>query len=258
VARAADQPFTTRSPRPPLGAPDNPNNAAGLFHGMIHGLAPVALQGVLWYQGESNAGRAHEYRQLFGDLITGWREHFADPALDFFWVQLTSYAAGGGDRRQWAFLREAQTQTLALPRTGQAVIYDLGDVRDIHPRNKLGVGRRLARLALHRTYDLPVPDEGPRFVSAIREGDAFVLTFAPATGRLITPQAELGGFEIAGEDRNFHPAQATITGEHTVQVRSPAVPAPVAVRYAWRNALDHAGLFNPEGLPATPFRTDDW
>lgn len=258
AARDAGKAFTTRAPRLPLGARGQPNNAAALYQGMIHGLAPVALQGALWYQGESNAGRAHEYRELFGDMITSWRDHFADPSLDFFWVQLTSFAAGGGERRNWAFLREAQTQTLDLPHTGQAVIYDLGDVRDIHPRNKLDVGRRLARLALHRTYGLPVPDEGPRFAGATRDGDAWVLNFAPETGRLITPQAVLGGFEIAGEDRDFHPAEATIEGDHTVRVHSPAVPAPVAVRYAWRNALDHAGLFNPEGLPATPFRTDDW
>jgi sialate O-acetylesterase len=258
AARDAGKAFSTRAPREPMGAPGQPNNTATLFQGMIHGLAPVALQGAIWYQGESNAGRADEYRELFGDMITNWRDHFVDPSLDFFWVQLTSFAAGGGERRNWAFLREAQTQTLDLPHTGQAVTYDLGDVRDIHPRNKLDVGRRLARLALHRTYGLPVPDEGPRFVGATRDGDAWMLAFAPETGRLITPQAVLGGFEVAGEDRDFHPAEATIEGDHTVRVHSPAVPAPVAVRYAWRNALDHAGLFNPAGLPATPFRTDDW
>lgn len=255
AAREAGREFTTSSPRPPLG-PQNPNRPNSLYHAMIHGLAPLALQGALWYQGESNASRFEEYRTLFPALIRDWRRHFADEDLDFYWVQLASYRASLADRREWAFLREAQSGALTLPRTGEAVILDLGNFSDIHPRNKLDVGRRLARLALHRTYGLPLADRGPVLASAQREKDGFRLTFAATDGGLFTPDAELGGFEIAGEDRDFHPATAVIEKD-TVFVRADAVAQPVAVRYAWRNA-SVASLFNQEGLPAAPFRTDRW
>ena len=189
-------------------------------------------------------------------LINDWRNHFADPDLDFFWVQLASFNARNPDGTAWAQLRDAQTATLSLPRTGQAPILDVSNVNDIHPRNKLDVGRRLARLALNRTYGLDVPDQGPTFAGATREADAYRLAFRATDGGLFTPDRELGGFELAGADKVFHPATAKIEGA-TVLLSTPAVPDPIAVRYAWRNA-PAAGLFNQEGLPATPFRTDDW
>lgn len=254
-AREAGADFTTRRPNAPEG-PAGRQHPGNLFHGMIEGLAPFPFQGVIWYQGESNADRADQYRSLFPGLINDWRNHFADPDLDFFWVQLASFNARNPDGTAWAQLRDAQTATLSLPRTGQAAILDVSNVNDIHPRNKLDVGRRLARLALNRTYGLDVPDQGPTFAGATREADAYRLAFRATDGGLFTPDRELGGFELAGADKVFHPATAKIEGA-TVLLSTPAVPDPIAVRYAWRNA-PAAGLFNQEGLPATPFRTDDW
>jgi sialate O-acetylesterase len=255
AAKAAGTPFTKRQPYLPQG-PGHQNNPSGLNHAMIAPLAPYALRGAIWYQGESNAGRASEYRALFSALITGWRSQFAQGDFPFYWVQLANFKANNPAATEWAFLREAQTQTLALPATGQAVIIDIGDVNDIHPRNKKDVGRRLARLALARDYGFKIGDSGPVFEKAERKDDGFVVSFTRAQGGLISPLNELGGFELAGEDQVFKPAQARIDGL-TVIVTSSEVPVPVAVRYAWRIA-PVAGLFNKDGLPAVPFRTDTW
>jgi sialate O-acetylesterase len=237
--------------------PENQNFPNNLYNGMIHGLIPVELQGAIWYQGEANAYRYDAYRTLFPSLIKNWRTDFEDDELDFFWVQLAAYGTReGAADRTWAFLRETQTQTLALPHTGEVVTLDIGNVVDIHPRNKLDVGRRLARLALNRTYGFDVPDSGPVFDQATLEGSTYRLSFTEIESGLMTPDVELEGFEIAGKDRVFHPAQAKIDGQ-TVVVSSDKVSTPIAVRYAWQNA-PRAGLFNRDGLPATPFRTDDW
>lgn len=256
AAKAANQPFTKKIP-PAWSGPQGPghqNTPAGLNNGMIAPLVPYALRGAIWYQGESNAGRANEYRALFSAMITGWRAQFGQGDFPFFWVQLSSFQSPTAT--EWGFLREAQTQTLALPATGQAVTIDIGDVKDIHPRNKKDVGRRLARLALARTYGFKIADSGPVFAKAERAGAGFRVSFTEINGGLRTPLFALGGFELAGEDKVFKPAEAVIEKD-TVLVTSAAVPAPVAVRYAWRNA-PVAGLFNQEGLPAVPFRTDTW
>ncbi len=187
-------------------------------------------------------------------MITGWREQFAQGDFPFYWVQLANFSSPTDTA--WAFLREAQTKTLALPKTGQAVIIDIGDVRDIHPRNKKDVGRRLARLALKNDYGFDVVDSGPVMETVERDGARFRISFTNTNGGLIAPLNELAGFELAGEDKVFKPASATIE-KNTVIVTSTEVPEPVAVRYAWRNA-PLAGLFNKEGLPAVPFRSDDW
>jgi sialate O-acetylesterase len=223
---------------------------------MIAPLVPYALRGAIWYQGESNAGRASEYAELFPAMITGWRAQFGQGDFPFYWVQLANYSNPEGTN--WAFLREAQTKTLALPATGQAVIIDIGDRRDIHPRNKKDVGRRLARLALARDYgfDQDIIDSGPVFEKAERDGPGFRVHFAPSRSGLNAPLNELSGFELAGEDKVFKPATAVIEKD-TVLVTSAEVPEPLAVRYAWRDA-PVAGLFNKEGLPAVPFRSDTW
>jgi sialate O-acetylesterase len=252
-AEAADQRFTERRPRAPWG-PGHQATPSGLYNAMIHPLVPYAFRGVIWYQGESNAGRASEYHELFSALINGWRKAFEQGDFPFYWVQLANYQSPTATN--WAFLREAQTQTLALPETGQAVIIDIGDVTDIHPRNKQDVGRRLARLAFNRTYGIDMVDSGPVFDRAEREGSGYRIYFTETHRGLQFPSGTVSGFELADDDQVFHPAEARIDGD-TVIVTSPTIENPAAVRYAWRNA-PQAGLFNGEDLPAVPFRSDDW
>jgi sialate O-acetylesterase len=255
AAKAAGKPHLRRKPAPPPG-PAHPSTPAGLYHGMIHPLLPVALRGALWYQGESNAGRAAEYQALFPALITHWRAHFGQGDFPFYWVQLANYKAGPPNDLSWPLLREAQGRALALPATGQAVAIDIGDPDDIHPRNKQEVGRRLALLAMVRTYGFTGDDSGPVFAGATRERSALRVRFEHAWTGLIARDKPLQSFEVAGDDRVFYPATAAIEGD-TLLVRAPEVRAPVAVRYAWRSAPE-ANLTNGAGLPAAPFRSDTW
>ena len=258
AAKAAGIPFKKSEPEPPVG-PNNHTTMAGPYNGMIHPLVPYALRGVIWYQGEGNVRSASGYSSALADLVTGWRRVFSQGAFPFYWVQLPNFDIGGQNDRnwQWAELREAQTKALAVPNTAQAVTIDVGDAHQLHPANKKPVGRRLALLALARTYGAKdVIDSGPVFKSALREGAAYRVSFEPSVSPLKASGAGLPGFELAGEDRVFKPADARIDGA-TVVVSSAAVPAPAAVRYSYRNA-PVAGLFNVEGLPASPFRTDDW
>lgn len=252
-AQAAGRAFTARRPNVPQG-PGHHATPAGLYNGMIAPLVPYALRGAIWYQGESNAGRAGEYRALFSAMIEGWRKDFGQGEVPFYWVQLANFRPV--ENTNWAFLREAQTQTLVLPGTGQAVTVDIGDVTDIHPRNKREVGRRLARLALARDYGHAIPDSGPVAERFERVEGGFRVTFGELHGGLIAPLNALSGFELAGEDREFKPATAKIE-EGTVVVTWEETVEPVAVRYGWRNG-PVAGLFNQEGLPAVPFRSDGW
>jgi sialate O-acetylesterase len=254
AAKSANLPFKKSAPRKPDDPAESARQPSALNHGMIAPLVPSALRGVIWYQGESNALRPSDYRALFSALITGWRTQFAQGDLPFYWVQLANFQSPG--EANWAGIREAQTQTLALPNTGQAVTVDIGNVADIHPRNKKDVGRRLARVALARTYGQKIVDSGPVFAKAEREGAGFRVRFTETHGGLIAPLQTLGGFELAGEDKVFKSAEAKIEND-TVIVTCAEIAAPVAVRYAWRNA-PLAGLFNKEGLPAVPFRTDTW
>ena len=242
-------------PRAPRG-PGDSWTPGGLFNGMINPLLPYALRGALWYQGESNADRATEYHALFGAMITAWRAHFGQGDFPFYWVNLANFKiAADPTDATWAFLREAQTQTLSLPHTGQALAIDLGNPTDIHPTNKQDVGRRLALLAKNRVYGVTLDDTGPTFADAVREGAALRVRFTHASG-LAAQDKPTQSLEIAGADRVFHPATAKIERD-TLLVSSPAVKAPVAVRYAWRNA-PAANLFNGAGLPAIPFRSDQW
>jgi sialate O-acetylesterase len=258
AAKAAGQPFPQSGY--PVHAPWGPGHQttpSGLYNGMIAPLVPYALRGTIWYQGEANAAKHAKYRELLSSMITGWRARFGQGDFPFYWVQLPNFAPGNQpDGNQWALFREAQTQILSLPATGQAVTIDVGDVRDIHPRNKKDVGNRLARLALARNYAIQIVDSGPVFLKAERENTGFRVSFTQLGGGLTTPLNELSGFELAGADKVFKPASAKIEND-TVFVTSPEVPDPVAVRYAWRNA-PAAGLFNKAGLPAAPFRTDAW
>ena len=242
----------------PPGPPSRDNRPTVIFNGQIAPLIPYAMRGVLWYQGEANADRAHQYRALFPALITDWRAKWAQGDFPFLFVQLANY----GTKQtlptddEWAELREAQQMTLSLPNTGMAVTIDIGDANDIHPRNKQEVGRRLALNALQGLYGLDVPCSGPIFHSLHIRKDRARLTFKHAKA-LVTPKGEqLEGFAVAGEDRAFHWAHARIEGKSVI-VSSHDVPRPLAVRYAW-GANPIGNLYNTSGLPAAPFRTDTW
>jgi sialate O-acetylesterase len=246
-----------KNPRP--RAPRGPGDSwtpTGLFNGMINPLLPYALRGALWYQGESNAERPGEYHALFAATITAWRAHFGQGDFPFYWVNLANYKIPPDTTdAAWAFLREAQTKTLSVPNTGQALAIDIGNLTDIHPANKQDVGRRLALLAKNRVYGITVDDTGPTFASATREGAALRVRFTAASG-LISHEKPVQSLEVAGADKVFRPATAKIERE-TLLVSSPAVREPVAVRYAWKNAPE-ANLYNGAGLPAVPFRSDNW
>ena len=258
AAKAAKQPFNDPIPKAPRGTA-NYRTITALNNGMIAPLAPFALRGAIWYQGESNTSQASGYALRMRALVSGFRTQFAEPDLPVYWVQLPNFDHGNrnSDTWHWAELREAQTQALSLPHTGQAITIDVGEPKGLHPKNKKPVGERLALLALARTYSVKdLVDSGPVFKSALREGAGYRITFQPSPSALKAAPAGLTGFELAGPDQVFHPADARIDGA-TVVVTSPAVTAPVAVRYAYRNA-PVAGLFNAAGLPAGPFRNDTW
>ena len=250
--------FAKDNPRPraPRG-PGDPWTPASLFNGMINPLLPYGIRGAIWYQGESNADHAAEYHAQFAAMITAWRAHFGQGNFPFFWVSLANYKNGADPTaRTYAFLREAQTQTLSLPNTGQALAIDLGNPDDIHPTNKQDVGHRLALLAKNRVYDLTSADTGPTFAAATREGAALRVTFTHASDGLVAHDKPAQALEIAGADRVFHAATAQIVRD-TLLVSAPNVKEPVAVRYAWTNA-PAANLYNGSGLPAVPFRSDTW
>ena len=232
--------------------PQQPNQKipSRLYNGMIHPLRNVRIKGVIWYQGESNVSRANQYRQLFSTLIESWRSVFGYE-FPFYFVQLAPYDYG---EQNSAYLREAQLQMLGIPRTGMAVTMDIGNLRDIHPKNKQEVGRRLALWALARDYSRDVVYSGPIYRAQHREAGRLRLMFDYASGGLTTrdeqPPTHL---EIAGRDFVFHPATATIEGEELI-VSSPHVPQPQAVRYGFTSTAT-PNLMNQAGLPASPFRT---
>jgi sialate O-acetylesterase len=244
--------------QPRYPSPDNPNSPTVLYGAMIAPLTPLAVRGAIWYQGESNADAALQCRTLFPALIRDWRRAWGRGDFPFLFVQLANYmarAAEPGDSA-WAELREAQSLTLARPNTGMAVAIDIGDAGDIHPRNKQDVGSRLAFWALADTYGKPVVKSGPLYRSFSVEGASIRVRFDHAGGLATTDGAAPRAFAIAGADRKWHWAEAKVDGE-TVVVSSPHVPQPVAVRYAWADNPE-ATLRNGAGLPASPFRTDDW
>ena len=247
-------------PKAPADPRRNPHRDSGLFNGMIAPLIPFSIQGAIWYQGESNASRAYQYRDLFPAMIQSWRDSWGLGDFPFLFVQLANFMETKpepGDSA-WAELREAQTMTLSLPKTGMAVIIDIGEAKDIHPRNKQDVGKRLALAAQSIAYgQKDVVYSGPMYESMEKEDGKIRLTFGHVGGGLEAKGSDtLKGFAIAGEDKAFVWADAKIDGD-TVVVSSDKVANPVAVRYAWADN-PVCNLYNKEGLPASPFRTDDW
>jgi sialate O-acetylesterase len=234
------------------------NQASGLFNGGIAPVMPYGLKGVIWYQGESNTPEARFYRQLFPALITGWRRAWGQGDFPFLYVQLANFgprAAQPGES-DWAELREAQLLTLKTPHTAMSVTIDLGEEQNIHPLNKQEVGRRLALAALGTAYGKRVAFAGPRYIGLKAEGDRVRLRFAETAGGLVAKGGVLKGFAVAGADRKFVWAEAKLAGD-SVLVWSRDVPRPVAVRYGWAQNPE-CTLYNRVGLPAGPFRTDDW
>ncbi len=276
--------FRQKTADDPPGKGVDANAPSALYNGMIHPILNYRIRGAIWYQGESNAGQAYRYRDLFPMMIQDWRQHWQEPDFPFYFVQLapfTSIRKNPGPS-SWAELREAQLRTLKLPGTGMAVITDLGNEYDIHPTPKRPVGERLARIARAKVYSEKIAYSGPEYAGMKVEGDKAVLSFSHVDGGLVAYEmvptlerkdksgetraawrvkeksegAPLIGFTVCGEDQVFHPAKAEIVGE-TVVVTSEQVPHPVAVRYGW---ADHpvCNLFNRAGLPASPFRTDNF
>ena len=249
---------------------------SAIYNQMVHPLAPFAMRGGIWYQGESNGGEHMSYYHKKHALVNGWRKVFQNKDLAFYWVQLANFQnpgtnPAGGDG--WAKIREAQTKALDIPHTGMAVAIDLADAhnpRDIHPRNKQDVGGRLAQWALHQTYDKKnlVPT-GPLYKSHKVKDNMIHLSFDHVGKGLMVgkktklePTAEVKGgklehFSIAGEDKKWVWADAAIDGD-TVVVSSKEVKKPVAVRYGFTMNPANANLYNKDGIPALPFRTDDW
>ena len=232
-----------------------------LYNGMIYPMLPIAVRGAIWYQGESNASRAYQYQSVFPTLITDWRKQFANPNMPFYFVQLANFMEVNTQpvESEWAELREAQTKTLALPNTGMAVTIDIGDAKDIHPKNKQDVGYRLSLPALKNEYNKNIEYSGPLYKSQKIEGNKIRISFDHVGKGLVTKDkyGYLKGFTIAGADKKFVWAKAWLEGSEVV-VYADRVSQPVAVRYAWANNPDDASLYNEEGLPASPFRTDSW
>lgn len=277
-APPADKP----APKPlPVGQIAPQNFGASLYNGMIHPLIPYAIRGAIWYQGESNANRAVEYRTAFPLLISDWRKQWQRGDFPFYFCQLANYKdkVDQPADQTWPLLREAQEQAFALPNTGEAILIDVGESGDIHPRNKKDPGERLARIALARDYGQKIPYAGPMYDSLKIEGAQAVVRFKNAETGLVahplpetyavetlknktaplvrnSPASELEGFAICGEDKKWFWANAKIAGD-TVIVTSDQVPAPVAVRYAWADNPT-CNLYNGADLPASPFRTDNY
>lgn len=233
-----------------------------LFNAMINPLLNFGIEGAIWYQGESNAGRAYQYRTAFPLMIQDWRNHWKQGDFPFYFVQLASFNSANGDSEHgstWAELREAQTMTLSLPNTGMAVTTDIGEATDIHPRNKQDVGKRLAAIALNQVYGQKNIFSGPTYKSMTTDGGKIRISFINVgTGLMVKDKyGYLKGFEVAGSDQKFYYAKAWIEGNEIV-VSSDKVANPVAARFAWADNPEDANLYNAEGFPALPFRTDSW
>ena len=255
AARAADPAQAEKAKAKADAAARRKADIGGLFNGKIAPLIPYTFRGALWYQGEANTlpGKPALYETQLRLLVQDWRQRWGRE-FPFAWVQLPNF---GGAGRDWPAVREAMLRTLALPGTGMAITIDVGEEKDIHPRNKQDVGRRLSLWALGTVYGRKVPaTSGPLPAGHEVQGREVALRFRHTEGGLVARGGPLTGFQIAGEDRQWRPANARIEGDRVV-VSSPDVSRPVAARYAWEN-FPACNLYNGAGLPASPFRTDAW
>lgn len=244
-----------RKPRDPVSVKERKGNTGGLFNGKIVPLIPYAIRGAIWYQGEANSSpdRAPFYHEQLSLLVTDWRKRWGYE-FPFAWVQLPNF---GGQGRDWPMVREGMMKTLELPKTGMTITIDVGEEKNIHPKNKQAVGHRLALWALGEVYGKKVAStSGPLPAGHKVKGSEVVLSFKHADGGLKAKDGELKGFVVAGADKQWKPAQARVEGSQVI-VTSAEVREPVAVRYAWEN-WPTCNLYNGAGLPASPFRTDDW
>jgi sialate O-acetylesterase len=245
VAKENLEKYADTAPEKPLG----PHTASSLYNGMVAPLLPYAIKGAIWYQGESNARKARQYRTLFPAMISDWRAKWNQGDFPFFFVQIAPF------KGQPAEIREAQFLTLSKSKnTAMAVTTDVGNANDIHPTRKQPVGHRLALAARALVYGEKIEYSGPLYESMITKGDQVALTFSHVGGGLVAKDGDLKGFTVAGADGKFVPAKAEIKGAY-VFVSADGVSKPMAVRYGWENVPD-VNLFNKEGLPASPFRTD--
>ncbi len=251
-----------RAPRNPLTGNQRPAN---IYNGVLKPTIGYTIRGAIWYQGESNAGRAYQYRDLFPLMIQSWRDEWKQGDFPFYWVQLADYKneVDAPVDSEWAELREAQTMTMSrLPNTGEAVILNLGEANDIHPKNKQGVGTRLARWALAKDYGYKIAHQSPTYRGTPEgmqvKGDRVTLKFDHVGGGLDTFDVNNAiGFSIAGADQKFVFAKAKIVDKETIEVWADGIENPVSVRYAWANN-PVCNVQSAEGLALTPFRTDDW
>jgi sialate O-acetylesterase len=250
-ARAEKKPLP-RKPQNGVEVRKRKGDIGGLYNGKIAPLAPYAIRGALWYQGEANStpDKAPFYDEQLALLVTDWRHEWGQGDFPFAWVQLPNF---GGPGRDWPVVREAMLKTLRLPNTGMAITIDIGDAKDIHPTNKQDVGKRLAMWALGSVYDRDVATSGPLVKNYEIRGNAVIVTFKHSDGGLVARSGHLAGFEVADSEGNWHAATANIDGNQVV-IASKDVEKPSAARYAWENN-PKATLFNGAGLPASPFRT---
>lgn len=259
-AKAAGQraPRAPQSPQATLTGNQRPGN---IFAGVVHPTLGYGIKGVIWYQGESNAGRAWEYGQLFPYMIEQWRAEWGQGDFPFYWVQLADYMAETDvpGESAWAELRESQTKAMSLPNTGEAVIIDLGEGNDIHPKNKYDVAARLVRWALAKDYGIEnIEPQSPTYSEMSVAGGKATVKFDHVGGGLRTVDVgDVLGFAICGEDHKWVWANAKIKAADSIEVWNDAVAKPVAVRYAWANN-PVCNVYSKVGLPVTPFRTDDF
>ena len=234
---------------------------ANIYNGVLKSHLGYGIRGAIWYQGESNAGRAYQYRSLFPMMIVNWRGEWGQGDFPFYWVQLADFKPEKAEPSEsaWAELREAQTMTLSkLPNTGEAVIIDAGEGNDIHPRDKSIVGRRLARWALAKQYGIDIAYQSPTYNLMEKKGNAVVLSFEYVhQGWRPFDTEKILGFAVAGADKKFYWADAKIIEGNRIEVSCSKVSDPVAVRYAWADN-PVCNMMDGVGLPLTPFRTDDW